>query len=85
MTQEEKPSSPVDASSFHYIVGIDIGSQSCSFCVCKPDKSQVIRPTEFSNDAAGFSQLRERLKRLGASANPVLIGLEATSRYGENL
>jgi transposase len=80
MVQDEKPSSPVDASSFHYVVGIDIGSQTCSFCVLKPDKSQVVKPTEFANDAAGFTLLRERLERLNASADQVLIGLEATSR-----
>jgi transposase len=85
MVPNEKPSSPVDPSSFQYVVGIDIGSQTCSFCVLKPDKSQVVKPTEFANHAAGFTILRERLERLDASAQQILIGLEATSRYGENL
>lgn len=35
------PSSPVDTSGFAFVVGIDIGSQTCDFCVLKPDKSQV--------------------------------------------
>jgi Transposase len=85
MVPSEKPSSPVDPSSFQYVVGIDIGSQTCSFCVLKPDKSQVVKPTKFANHADGFTLLRERLERLDASAAQILIGLEATSRYGENL
>jgi hypothetical protein len=47
MSPSDIPSSLVDASSFVYVVGIDIGSQSCDFCVCKPDKSQVVKPTKF--------------------------------------
>ena len=33
MSPSDIPSSPVNASSFAYVVGIDIGSQSCDFCV----------------------------------------------------
>ena len=61
---QAKTSSPVDASSYQYVVGIDIGSEQCSFCTLKPDKSQVIKPTEFANAAAGFSLLHEQLERL---------------------
>src|SRR5215471_14986621 len=85
MDQAKTPSSPVDASSYRYVVGIDIGSDQCSFCILKPDKSQVIKPTEFANAAAGFALLHEQLEHLGVAPGQVLIGLEATSRYGENL
>jgi transposase len=85
MSQADSPSSPVDASSFAYVVGIDIGSQSCSLCALKPDKSQVIKPTEFANAPAGFGVLQEKLEQLGVSPEQILIGLEATSRYGEKL
>jgi len=85
MNQTDRPSSPVDASSFQFVVGIDIGSQTCSICGLKPDKSQVIRPTEFANAPAGFGVLQEKLEQLGVPPAEVLIGLEATSRYGENL
>ena len=80
MGQTETSSSPVDASFFQYVVGIDIGSQSCSFCTLKPDKSQVIKPTRFPNALSGFTFLHEQLERLGVAPNQVLIGLEATSR-----
>jgi transposase len=85
MGQAETPSSPVDASSFQYVVGIDIGSQTCSYCVLKPDKSQALKPMEFANAPAGFSLLQEHLERLEVAPHHVLIGLEATSRSGENL
>jgi len=85
MGQTERPSSPVDASSFQYVVGVDIGSQTCSCCALKPDKSQALKPLEFANAPAGFTQVQEHLEHLGVPANHLLIGLEATSRYGENL
>jgi transposase len=85
MNQAERPSSPVDASSFQIVVGIDIGSQTCSMCTLTPDKRQVIKPTEFANAPAGFGVLQEKLEQLGIPPEQVLIGLEATSRYGENL
>ncbi|OLB65751.1 MAG: hypothetical protein AUH94_00335 [Ktedonobacter sp. 13_2_20CM_2_54_8] len=68
-----------------YAVGIDIGSESCSFCTLKSDKRVVIKPTAFANAASGFVFLTEKLEALGVSAHHILIGLEATSRYGENL
>src|SRR5215469_13951455 len=85
MSPSDIPSSPVDASSFAYVVGIDIGSQSCDFCVCKPDKSQVVKPTTFDNAQPGFLLLESKLAQLAVPPEQVLIGLEATSRYGENL
>ena len=85
MECSEPSFSPVDSSSFEYAVGIDIGSEACSFCVLKPDKCQIIKPTEFVNAAPGFSLLTKRLEGLGSSPGQILVGLEATSRYGENL
>jgi hypothetical protein len=74
------PSSPVDPSSCTYVVGIDIGSQTCSFCVLKPDTSQVIKPTDFANAPAGCTLLLEKLERVEVPPEQILIGLEATSR-----
>jgi transposase len=85
MSPSDIPSSSIDASSFAYVVGIDIGSQSCDFCVLKPDKSQVIKPTTVANKQCGFEVLQSKLAQLHVQAQRVLIGLEATSRYGENL
>lgn len=75
MSPSDIPSSPVDASSFAYVVGIDIGSQSCDFCVCKPDKSQVVKPTKFDNAQPGFLLLESKLAQLEVPPERVLIGL----------
>jgi transposase len=85
MNPANRPSSPVDASSFQLVVGIDIGSQTCSMCGLQSDKSQVIKPVKFANAPAGFGVLQEKLEQLAVPPQQVLIGLEATSRYGENL
>jgi transposase len=85
MGQAETPSSSMDGSSFQYVIGIDIGSQTCSLCGLKPDKSQVIKPTEFANAPAGFALLLDKLEQLSVPPEQILIGLEATSRYGENV
>jgi transposase len=53
--------------------------------VCKPDKSQVVKPTKFDNAQSGFLLLESKLAQLEVPPERVLIGLEATSRYGENL
>jgi transposase len=77
--------SPLDPSSFSYVVGIDIGSEKCSACVLKPDKRQVHKPRLFANAAAGFQSLQDQLAGLGVPASQILIGMEATSRYGDAL
>jgi len=85
MNPSDPPSCVVDASSFQYVVGVDIGMESCSFCVCSPEKSLLIKPTTMTNAGQGFAQLHEQLQQLGVAPDRILIGLEATSRYGENL
>src|ERR1700730_6406511 len=68
-----------------HVVGIDIGMESCWMCCLTLEKRQVIKPSQFSNDAQGFGWLFDRLDHLGSSPQQILVGLEATSRYGENL
>jgi transposase len=68
-----------------YVCGIDIGSQDCAGCICRPDKSVVVKPITFANVKEGWQLLLEKLTQLDAAPNQVLIGMEATSRYGENL
>jgi transposase len=68
-----------------YVCGIDIGSQSCSGCVCQPNKQVVVRPTTFANTKDGWNVLLARLEQLKASPNQIVIGMEATARYHENL
>jgi transposase len=75
----------LDPFSFSYSVGIDIGSEVCCMTVLTPSKQVVIKPTMLANAASGFVQLQGRLERLGVAADRIVVGLEATSRYGENL
>src|SRR5258708_2985012 len=69
----------------HYVSGIDIGSQSCLGCICRPDKEVVVKPMEFANTKAGWKVFVEKLEQLGVPPSTILVGMEATSRYGENL
>lgn len=68
-----------------YVCGIDIGSQSCSGCITRPDKSVVVKPTAFANAKEGWKIWEEKLSRLDAAPSQIVIGMEATSRYHENL
>jgi transposase len=75
----------VEVSGFAYVVGMDLGSQSVVYCICVPDKSQVVKPTEVPNTRAGFEALEQRLRQLAVPPQRILIGLEATGHYSENL
>jgi transposase len=68
-----------------HVVGIDIGMESCTMSCLTMDKRQVIKATPFANSVQGFDWLFERLEGLGVARKEILVGLEATSRYGENL
>ena len=79
-------SSPMPTpAALAYAVGIDIGMESCMMCCLTMEKRQVIKPSQFSNDAAGFEWLFAHLESLQAAPPQIVVGLEATSRYGENL
>src|SRR6266851_5173646 len=80
------PSAPSEEEAvIKYVCGIDIGSQSCAGCMCRPDKSVVIKSITFANAREGWQIWQEKLNQLDALPSQILIGMEATSRYGENL
>src|SRR5712692_8863888 len=80
------PSAPSeDEAVIKYVCCIDIGSQSCAGCMCRPDKSVVIKSITFANAREGWQIWQEKLNQLDALPSQILIGMEATSRYGENL
>lgn len=68
-----------------YVCGIDVGNQSCSGCVCQLNKQVVIKPNMFANNKEGWNVLLVRLEQLDAKPNQIVIGMEATARYHENL
>ena len=64
-------------------VGIDIAKETHYAAVLDEQHTVLIEPFVFQNDFAGFSLL---LKKLSAfSQKDVLIGMESTAHYGENL
>ena len=71
--------------SIKYVCGVDIGSQSCAGCILRLDKSVVVKPLSFANAREGWQCWEEKLGQLDAVPSQILIGMEATSRYGENL
>jgi len=81
----ESSSSMTEQVVTTHVVGIDIGMESCTMACLTMDKRQVIKATAFANTLAGFDWLFERLEGLGVAPKQILVGLEATSRYGENL
>ena len=74
-----------EKATIKYVCGIDIGSQSCAGCICRPDKSLVGKPMAFANGKEGWDVLLDKLSHLDALPQEILIGMEATARYSENL
>jgi len=75
-----------EEATIKYVCGIDIGSQSCAGCICRPDKSVVIKAITFANAREGWQIWKEKLNQLDAPPSQILIGMEATSRdAGESL
>ena len=71
--------------AIQYIVGIDVGSETCFVSVLRPDKSTVRAPFPIANAAPGFARLAAELARLACAPAQIRVGLEATGRYWENL
>ena len=74
-----------EGKAIYYVSGIDIGSQSCLGCICRADKRVVVKPMEFANTKAGWKVFVGKLEQLGVPPSTILVGMEATARYGENL
>src|SRR5215472_14118689 len=85
MSATPSASSSEEAVTIKYVCGIDIGSQSCSGCICRPDKRVVVKPITFANTKEGWKVMEEKLTQLDALPSQIVIGMEATSRYHENL
>ena len=71
--------------SLQYVVGIDVGADTCAVCILRPEKSAVRSPFTIANAAPGFARLAAALAQLGCQPQQIRIGLEATGRYWENL
>ncbi|MCA1598036.1 MAG: IS110 family transposase [Chloroflexi bacterium] len=79
-------SSPVGgAAAPRYVVGLDVGSETCLVAVLAPDKRVVRKPFAITNAADGFVRLDHQLAHLGCAPHEMIVGLEATGRYWENV
>src|SRR5918997_131770 len=68
-----------------YVVGIDVGSETCFVSILRPDKTTVRSPFAIANAAPGFARLAAVLAQLDCAPLQIRVGLEATGRSWENL
>jgi len=66
-----------------FYVGIDIAKNTHWASIMSSDGEIIADPFSFSNDSAGFQILLSKLEFL--NKEKILIGLESTAHYGENL
>lgn len=64
-------------------VGIDIAKQTHYAAIINSDGEILAKPFSFTNDHAGFLKLLNQLESF--TPNELLIGLESTAHYAENL
>ena len=64
-------------------VGIDIAKLNHFASAISSDGEVLIEPFQFLNDADGFQMLTSKLESLGNDS--IIIGLESTAHYGDNL
>lgn len=66
-------------------VGIDIAKLNHFASAISSDGSELMKPFKFTNDGDGFQMLHSRLNDLSYSDDSIIIGLESTAHYGDNL
>ena len=64
-------------------VGIDIAKLNHFAAAISSDGEIIIEPFKFTNDADGFQLLVSKLESF--DKNSIIIGLESTAHYGDNL
>lgn len=64
-------------------VGVDIAKQTHYACVTSHKNKVLVPPFAFENDIDGFNKFVSKFKKF--PKNDVVIGLESTGVYGENL
>lgn len=66
-------------------VGIDIAKLNHFVSAISSDGEVLIEPFKFTNDGDGFQMLVSKLDSLYAEPDSIIIGLESTAHYGDNL
>lgn len=68
---------------YSYFVGIDIAKNTHWASCLSSDGEIILEPFSFSNDNSGFQKFISKLDSL--DKEKILIGLESTAHYGENI
>jgi len=68
---------------YSYFVGIDIAKNTHWASCLSSDGEVIFEPFSFSNDNSGFQKFISKLESLDKTK--ILIGLESTAHYGENI
>mgnify|MGYP002550376872 CR=1 FL=1 len=68
---------------YSYFVGIDIAKNTHWASCLSSDGEIILEPFPFSNDNSGFQKFISKLESLDKTK--ILIGLESTAHYGENI
>ena len=66
-------------------VGIDIAKLNHFASAISSDGTELMKPFKFTNDGDGFQLLNSRLVELSYEDDSIIIGLESTAHYGDNL
>ena len=66
-------------------VGIDIAKLNHFASAISSDGEILIEPFKFTNDANGFQLLTSQQDTLALQDDSLIIGLESTAHYGDNL
>ena len=85
MSQASLASPAAAVSPPRYLVGLDVGSDTCMVAVLPPDKRVVLKPFAIANAGPGFTRLDQQLTQLGCAPHEIIVGLEATGRYWETV
>ncbi|GAB1476999.1 IS110 family transposase [Bacillota bacterium] len=66
-------------------VGVDIAKLNHFASAISSDGEILMQPFKFTNDADGFHLLASKLGALSPDSDSIIIGLESTAHYGDNL
>ncbi len=66
-------------------VGIDIAKLNHFAPAISSNGTELMKPFKFTNDSDGFQMLDSRLSELSYLDDSIIIGLESTTHYGDNL
>lgn len=66
-------------------VGIDIAKLNHFASAISSDGEILMQPFKFTNDGDGFHLLASKLEPLSLVSDSIIIGLESTAHYGDNL